>query len=164
MRANRLIVFVLFCGMLAGCSSTQRRSYNVGIVNASDEPVILWLTKDGPPTEGHWLTPSQWHELQADGSIPADAPSPAVQLPPGMKVDLGPQEGRFGRTSSAVLLVYSTPVTLEEMAATPRSTSLMDAVYLEPGQNYVMVRSTAPVRAQRVARLEGRPAGAGGRP
>lgn len=163
MRANLALLLLLFFAMLAGCSSTQRRSYSVGVVNASNEPVMLWLTKDGPPTEGHWLTPSQWQELLADGSIPADAPNPAVALPPGMKVDLGPQKGRFARQSSAVLLVFSAPVTLEEMAATPRSTSLMDAVYLEPGQNWVMVRSSAPVRVQRVSRLEGRPAG-GGRP
>lgn len=152
-----LSVLCLFAGAV-GCSSTQKRTYSVSVVNAADEPVMLWLTKDGPPFEDHWLTPSQWHELKRDGIIPADAADPAVLLPPGMRVDLGPQPGEFAYEAAAVLMVYATPVTLEQMAATPRDTGLMDVVFLEPGHNNVMVRTTLPVAAERVIRLEGQPA------
>jgi hypothetical protein len=145
---------------LAGCSSTKTRSYSLGVVNASEAPVMLWLTKDGPPAEPKWLTPSQWLQLSAERSIPADVPHPGIELAPGMRVDIGPEEGKFDRETEAVLLIYSTPVTLDEMAATPRRTALMEAVYLAPGQNWIMVRSASPVRADRVSRLEGRPSGA----
>ena len=160
MRIVLLIVPAVLAMLLGGCATTQRRTYSVSVVNAAREPVVLWLTKDGPPMEEQWLTPSQWHELRWRGTIPADIPDPAVELPPGMKVDLGPQRGRFDPGTGAALLVYSTPVTLAEMADTPRRSALLDIVLLEPGHNNVMVRSSSPVRAERVVRLEGRPAGA----
>jgi hypothetical protein len=146
----------------AGCRSTQDRIYSVGVVNSADQPVMLWLTKDGPPGEAKWLTPSQWLQLSDERTIPTDVPHPGIELAPGMRVDIGPEKGKFDRETEAVLLIYSMPVTLEEMAATPRRTSLMEVVYLSPGQNWIMVRSASPVRAERVSRLEGRPSNAGG--
>jgi hypothetical protein len=164
MRFNTLLCLLCLTAGTVGCSSTQNRTYSVSVVNAADEPVMLWLTKDGPPFEDHWLTPSQWHELKTDGIIPADVVDPAVLLPPGKRVDLGPQEGKFTPETAAVLLIYATPVTLEQMAATPRDTGLMDILYLDPGQNNLMVRKTLPVSAERVIRLEGRPAAQEQRP
>lgn len=165
MRTALLLVLAPAFAILVGCATTEKRTYSVSVVNAARQPVALWLIKEGPPYEEHWMTPSQWHELRVRGVIPAGVADPSVELPPSMKVDLGPQQGRFDRDSTAALLVYSTPVTLEEMAATPRRTTLMDIVFLQPGHNNVMVRSTSPVRAERVARLEGGPAvPAGGAP
>lgn len=152
---------LLFAASAVGCQSTEKRTYSVAVVNAADQPVVLWLTKDGGPYEDLWMTPSQWHELKTRKVIPADVPDPAVNLPPGMRIDLGPQAGEFDYDSGAVLLIYSTPVTLEEMAATPRDTGLMELVFLQPGHNNVMVRQTMPVRADRVTRLEGRAAPGG---
>ena len=161
----RFLHFVVMAGLvgLVGCRSTQERTYSAGVVNSADQPVMLWLTKDGPPGEAKWLTPSQWLQLRDERSIPNDVQHPGIEVPPGMRVDIGPEAGKFDRETEAVLLIYSMPVTLQEMAATPRRTSLMEVVYLAPGQNWIMVRSASPVRADRVSRLEGRPAaGAGG--
>lgn len=159
-----LILALLAALPLLGCRSTQDRTYRVGVVNTADEPVMLWLTKDGPPVEGGWLTPSQWLQLREERSIPSDVPHPGIELPPGTRVDIGPQEGKFARETEAVLLIYSMPVDLDLMAATPRRTPLMEVVYLVPGQNWIMVRSASPVQADRVSQLEGRPAAPAGAP
>ena len=158
MRLPPLLLAVAALLLLVGCGSTRTDTYQVAVVNETERPVMLWLTKSGPPAEGGWLTPSQWLQLREDALMPADTPTPAVELPPSTRADIGPQRGEFEPESEAVLLVYATPVTLAEMAATPRGGSLMDVVFLEPGPNYVRGRSASPVRAERVSRLVGRPA------
>ncbi len=159
MRIALLLLLVISSAAAVGCQGTRRETFEVSVVNEADAPVIAWLTKDGPPAEAGWLTPSQWLQLSEERSIPSDIPHPGLEIAPGMRADIGPHEGRLSAETSAVLLIYSTPVSLEEMAATPRRTSLMEIVYLVPGQNFIVVRSAAPVRAERVSRLERRPAG-----
>ena len=109
---------------LGGCSSTQTRTYQVAVVNAADRPVVLWLTKDGPPSEALWLTPSQWLQLRHDGSIPPDVPDPDVQLPPGTRVDIGPQTARLlaDKLAAAGTIVWNGPVGVFEFDAFAKGT------------------------------------------
>lgn len=147
------LLLALAC-LIAGCRTTRTRTVEVTVANEAEEPVMLWLTKRDRPFGPQWLSPEQWLTLQEQEIIGADAPSPAVELPPRTKVTLGPQSGKFrGRGDMALLLVYSMPVTLEEMAATPRGSSLRDVITLRPGRNFVRVRSTSPVRAEWVTDL-----------
>ena len=55
-----------------GCAPTK--SFEVTVRNQSDVPVMLWLTKDGPPAEKGWWTPEQFLEA------PEGEPSPGVRL------------------------------------------------------------------------------------
>ena len=112
---------LLAIGLLAtGCASSREQTYHVTVVNEAGAPVTLWIAKEGQPFEAHWSTPSQWQSAREAGAIPDDAPSLGVELPPARRVELGPQSGRFRRDARAVLYVFSAPVSLEEMAATPR--------------------------------------------
>ena len=152
-RLTPLALVLLLAPLALGCRSAPEQVYQVSVANESDAPVVLWIAKEGDPFEPHWATPSEWQAGIAAGALPSDAPSLGVELPPNKRVELGPQRGRFARGARAVLYVYATPVTLAEMAATPRRSTLRDNVRLMPGQNFVKVRSAAPVEADLVTSL-----------
>ena len=83
-----------------GCSHT--RTYDVAVKNELDEPVMLWLTKDGPPSEEKWRTPEEFAALDPT----EDRVVPGVVVQPGKSADTGEVEGKFRRSTNAVLRVY----------------------------------------------------------
>src|SRR5262245_45536831 len=93
------------CAAIAFCviaCSAPKQSYDITVHNKSDVPVLIWLTKDGPPEEKGWLTTEQFLEASPD------EPSPGVKLPPQKTADTGKVTGTFPKGTHAILLVFRT--------------------------------------------------------
>jgi hypothetical protein len=116
---------------LIGVSCTPTQSFDITVQNKTDIPVLLWLTKDGPPAEKGWLTTEQFL------AAPEGTPSPGVQLPPGKTADTGKVGGKFPKGTHAILLVYRTGA-----AAEGPGRSKPIAVQLRPGRNELAVGAT----------------------
>src|SRR5262245_58533286 len=83
-----------------GCA--QQREYQVVVHNHLDVPVTVGLIKDGPPIEGHWLTPEQWSMTG-----PRDVVGPwGMVIPPGRTADTPKVSGLFERGVGAQLRIY----------------------------------------------------------
>jgi hypothetical protein len=115
-----------------GCASGSKRTYDIVVHNRTDVPLMVWLTKDGPPVEKGWYTPEEF--LKAS----PDTPSPGVQLPPGKTADTGNVSGTFPSGTNAILLVFRSGVEADRHGA-----SQPLAVKLQPGKNELGV-STDP--------------------
>ena len=139
-----------------GCAATPRdQTYTVTVRNDADVPVVLWLTKDGPPVEEQWLSAAQW-QILADKNLPG--PLPSLTLSPAAEATIGPRTGRFGGSTRAILDVYSTPATPQGMADAKTGDAGRARVDLKPGRNYVRVAHVGPVRAERTSAAALRPA------
>ena len=51
------LLCVVACCCAGGCHSYETRAYDVMVRNDSPVPIVVWLTKDGPPYEQAWLSP-----------------------------------------------------------------------------------------------------------
>jgi len=118
-------VVILLC---IGCAGGTKRTYDVVVYNRSDLPVMVWLTKDGPPVEKGWYSPDEF--LKA----PPDAPSPGVQLPAGKTADTGKVSGTFPGGTNAILLVFRSGVEADRHGPSQPLT-----VTLHPGKNELAV-------------------------
>jgi hypothetical protein len=144
-----LFTGVLGIGLLGGCT-TVGRTVEVTVRNETPEPVVLWLTKDGPPAEVGWLSPGQFAiayppDAEADRDLTA---LPAVLLASGQQVTLGPIEGRFARGANPILRVFYGQSSLNDFAAVPRRDASVATVVLPDGTSRVSVRGVQPVRAR----------------
>lgn len=127
--APLLLLFVI------GCSGPTQ-TYNVAVRNDLDQPITVWLTKNAPPAESHWLSPEQL----ATYENPTGERISGVVVPPGKTAETGNQKGHFPAGTEAVLRVYLGKHTLDELLATgPRSSSRID-VTLSPGRSDLIVR------------------------
>ena len=130
MRWTCLLLLAVAIG--AGCGGSNKQTYNVVVHNRSELPVMVWLTKDGPPAEKGWYTPEEF--VQA----PGDAPSPGVQLPAGKTADTGKVSGSFPSGTNAVLLVFKSGPS----ADLPGGSEPV-SVKLQPGKNELAVSTDA---------------------
>jgi hypothetical protein len=128
MRWSLLPLVIFFC---IGCAGSKR-TYDVVVHNQSDLPVMVWLTKDGPPVENGWYSPDDFLKTSPD------TPSPGVQLPPGKTADTGNISGTFPQGTNAILMVYRSGVAADRHG---RSEPL--TLKLKPGKNRFAV-STDP--------------------
>jgi hypothetical protein len=102
MKWSLLPLVGLFC---IGCASGTKRTYDVVVHNRSEVPVMVWLTKDGPPVEAGWYSPDQFLETSPD------TPSPGGQLPAGRTRRLPAMSAaRFPQGTNAILLVFRSGV------------------------------------------------------
>ena len=91
---------MLLAVCLLGCGSSK--SYQVEVTNRTEQPVTLWLTKDGPPAEEGWYAPEEL------GAI-AESDRPSYDLaivPPGRTGYTGKVSGKFPEGTHAILRVY----------------------------------------------------------
>jgi hypothetical protein len=114
--------------IVAGCAGSNRQTYNVVVHNKCELPVMVWLTKDGPPAEKGWYTPEQFA-----GTAP-DTPSPGVQLPAGKTADTGKVSGAFPAGTNAILLVFRSGASADRPGGSEPVT-----VKLQPGKNELSV-------------------------
>ncbi|MEO6436571.1 MAG: hypothetical protein ABIP55_12540 [Tepidisphaeraceae bacterium] len=112
---------------LAGVGCTPTKRFDVTVLNKTDVPVMLWLTKDGPPAEKGWLTTEQFL------AAPEGTPSPGVELSPHKTADTGKVSGKFPDGTHAVLLVFRTGEPAGQKSPPPL------AVSLRPGKNVLAV-------------------------
>jgi hypothetical protein len=102
--------FVLVAG---GCSSVEKRTYSVDVLNDSRVPVTVWVTKNGPVYEDDWKSPEQLAiETRKAGEQIA-----GVVIPPGKTASFGPVEGKFAYSTQAILRVYVGEHTFSELLA-----------------------------------------------
>ena len=149
-RPPAIVVLLLMCLLLCGCgvNSTEVR---VAVHSDADVPVLLWLTKDGPPVENGWMSPGT---LAAE-TLPTAADNdlsrlPVAQIEPGASVSLPPRRGKFPRGTLPIARIFYGPSTLTEFASVMKRASNVDTVLLTGGDNYIIVRGVDPVRAERV--------------
>jgi hypothetical protein len=116
-RALLLCLLISAC-LSAGCSSGPSRHFDVVVRNKTPQPVMLWLSKDGPPVEKGWLTTEEFLE-----TAPGE-PSPGVDLPPD-KIAHTAQSGHFPEGTHAILEIFSKP---------PASTAGGLTMRLQPGK------------------------------
>ena len=147
MRSTSICPALLLALLLGGCGP-RTRSVTVTLANRTDQPMIAWLTKDGPPVEMRWLSPAQFAVIF--DAQPADQErTPGIDLPGGATVRIGPREGKFYRNTLPLLHVYAAPASLDEMSATEKRSPLRAIVPLTLGENAVAITSASPVRASR---------------
>jgi hypothetical protein len=126
MSLRPLLLAMIF--LVSGCGLPQR-TYQVQVINATDQPLSAGLIKSGPPLEDGW---------QAPADIALHAPPLADRqwgrlIEPQSTVVIGPQTGRFADQVHAVLRVYAGNPTIEELLAYRRDDPDRVDVYLWPG-------------------------------
>ena len=94
------IACVMLVLVVSGCGSAK--SYQVEVKNQTNQPVTLWLTKDGPPKEEGWYSPE---ELSASPEESRPRYDLAI-VPPGRTGFTGKVSGEFPKGTNAVLRVY----------------------------------------------------------
>ncbi len=149
------IKWIFFCVVFLSLAGCGPKAVMVGVAarNDSDQPVLLWLTKQGPPVEMDWLSPGQFAVVYPPGDSEDDLSAlPVYSLDPGETVQFAPRRGRFADGSVPILRIFNGPATLDQLAAVPRRSSQVDTVALGAGDNFVVVRRARPVTARRVPR------------
>lgn len=104
-----LVAAALFVG---GCG-TFTETYQISVKNDTTRPVVVWLTKDGPPPEPNWLSPEQLAATTHAG----EERLAGVLLPPGKTATVGPVKGTFQKGTHAVLRVYEGSPKFNEILA-----------------------------------------------
>lgn len=136
MRTTLGLLWALTVTLLAGCSSTTQRVYDISVRNETDRPVTLWLTKDGPPAQREWRSPEQLaiqapgHEERIGGTV----------VPPGKTAYTGPIEGLFRPGAHAWLRIYDGQFkSFSDLLAVSPNSGRVDHV-LDPGKNELIVK------------------------
>jgi hypothetical protein len=124
--AGIVLVLLFVAGASTGCGA-PKKSFEITVQNRSELPVMIWLTKNGPPMENGWLTTEQFL------AAPEGTRSPGVELPPGKTADTGKVTGTFPDGTDAVLLVFRTG----QPAGERRMPGV--TVLLRPGKNHLAV-------------------------
>lgn len=118
------LLLVLVALLVIGCAGAPKRTFNVVVHNHADVPIMVWLTKDGPPVEQGWYTPEEFLKTSPD------TPSPGVQLPAGKTADTGNVTGTFPSGTNAILLVFRSGTEADR-----HGPSQPLSVKLQPGKN-----------------------------
>ena len=132
----RCLSVLVLAASVVGCAKT--RSYQVAVRNETSEPITVGFAKeDGGPFEPEWATPE---EVAIEGPDVPERNWDSVVVPPGRTGVAGPLKGRFDGTAKAVLRVYGTKGTLDELMAISRGSPRRADVHLYPGRNALIVR------------------------
>lgn len=123
---------------MAGCgSSTQKRTFDINVRNATEKTITIWLTKDGPPNEKGWGSPEQI-AMAAPGR---EERISGVVVPPGKTAYTGVVEGKFEYSTAAVLRVYDGQYPeFSDLLAVPVNSPLRSEHVLYEGKNLLVVK------------------------
>src|SRR5688500_5157788 len=100
--------------LLVGCGAATH-TFDVSVSNDTEEPITVWLTKDGPPYEKSWRSPE---DLAIES--PAGARVAGVKIPPGQSATTGSMKGKFDEGTLAILRVYGGDYTFSDLLAVSR--------------------------------------------
>lgn len=131
--------------LLAGCSSTRSYTFDVAVSNDLQQPITIWLTKDGPPYEDGWLAP----EDLAIASEKSGEMIGGVVLQPG-DVAHKTVQGKFDPGTVAVLRIYRAVGFNNILAISKGNPNRLDIV-LQPGPDYFSVNDKGGFRADPIA-------------
>lgn len=137
MKALYLMLLVALL-MTVGCgSSTEKRTFDINVRNATDKTITIWLTKDGPPNEKGWGSPEQI----AVAAPPREERISGVVVPPGKTAYTGVLEGEFEYSTAAVLRVYDGQYPeFSDLLAVPPNSPLRTEHVLYEGKNLLVVK------------------------
>ncbi len=129
MLKSAILTLTLF---LIGCGpSLEKRVYDISVRNESNQPITLWLTKNGPAYEDGWKSP----EDQAL-EMPRNQHSiSGIIVDPGKTAFTGPYPGKFAYNSSAILRVYLGELTINEILAISRGSERRADIHLPIGKS-----------------------------
>jgi hypothetical protein len=127
-----LTLACLFAGIAGGigCTAGSTKSFDVSVHNKSGMPVMLWLSKDGPPPEKGWFTTEQFLEA------PPGEPSPGVDLPPDKTANTGKISGKFPEGTHAILEIFANEHNDRQRSKAAGVLTLR----LQPGKNDLTVK------------------------
>jgi hypothetical protein len=124
----------LACLFAFGCSSDMK-SFDVTVKNNTAYPIMLWLTKNGPPEEDGWVSP----ETLASSDRPR-RPLPGVVIDPGMRLGTGSVSGKFAAGTNAILRLYAHATRLADLLDYPApAPGRRRDVVLQPGTNNFII-------------------------
>lgn len=119
---------------ITGCSSTTQ-SFDVTVRNNTTYPIMLWLTKNGPPDEDRWVSP----ETLANSDRPR-SPLPGAVVHPGQTLATDTVSGKFPASTSAILRLYANVTHLTDLLDFPApAPGRRRDVVLQPGANNFIV-------------------------
>jgi len=126
---------VLACvfATLVGCHSYETRSYDISVHNATQSPITIWLTKDGPPYEDGWWSPEDLAMLSPKQNAAREVGGVIVE--PGKTADAPNRKGRFEPETNAILRVYRTASGFNDLLAIGSNNAARTDVKLRPGRN-----------------------------
>jgi hypothetical protein len=135
--ARVLLAAVLLGFGAPGCSSAQKRTYEVTVKNESTRPVTVWLTKNGPPYEQGWKAPE---DLAIELPV-GDERIAGVVVPAGRTASTGQVVGHFAPGVQAILRVYLGQKGFDEILAISRGSPDRMEIVLKPGANDILLKS-----------------------
>jgi hypothetical protein len=113
-----------------------RVSFQLSILNKTDQPVTVGVVKEGEPYEPTLASPEQ---LAIQTSLEALPPWGHV-IPPGRTLDSPPITGTFPRGAAAVLRVYRGELANAQLLAISNPSPDRAEVLLFPGLNQIVIR------------------------
>jgi hypothetical protein len=145
--ATTLSLLAFLASALVGCSSTEKRSYEIVITNETDRDCLIWLTKDGPPFEPGWKAPE---ELAIEKPRETGEMLGGAVIKAGERLGTDPVAGTFAPNTRAILRVYNgTPKFNELLAIGPDSPDRRQ-IPLAPGLNTLVIqKEAAGIRVER---------------
>lgn len=131
-RAMRAVPLVLLASVLIGCA--QERTYQVSLVNHTDQPITFGMVKEGEPLERKWMSPGT---LMAYG----DEPDPTMwgAISPGRTAVSKPVSGKFDSGARAYLEVFLGKLDLYGVMAVSRGQPDRLDLLLRPGLNRFVI-------------------------
>lgn len=135
MNSIRLMALALLLPLAWGCSNTRTETYNVTVHNSLDKPIMVFLTKNGPPLQDGWWSPEDIAVLY--GNVEDDVSRWVVR--PGGQANSGPMKALLAPGARAVLRVYEGRYALAELIAINRGSPDRLDLILTPGSTDVTV-------------------------
>lgn len=136
----KVITFLLLCGCIVGCSSTQTRTYDVTVKNESSHPITIWLTKNGPPWEEGWKSPE---DIAVESPKIIDRIG-GVIAPAGKTAYTGKVTGSFAPQTDAILRVYLGEKKFLQLLAISKGNPDRIETVLHPDVNVLRVTDDGP--------------------
>jgi hypothetical protein len=125
-------LFLLLGLFAVGCGpSLEKRVYDVSVHNEANQPITLWLTKNGPAYERGWKSP----EDQALEMPRNQHGISGVIVDPGKTAFTGPHPGKFAYNTSAYLRVYLGQLSINEILAISKGSERRADIRLPEGKS-----------------------------
>jgi hypothetical protein len=142
----RFLLVTIVALLSVGCTaSTGTYTFSLNIKNDSAQPVTLWITKAGGPTEDGWRSP----EDLAINKLWSAESEQAVVLPAKTSIRRDPFKGTFDTDSRAILRVYAGANKFDELLAISSGPSRVD-ITLQPGANNILIKPGSALDVERV--------------
>jgi hypothetical protein len=122
--------------LFSSINCAPRVSFQLSILNKTDQPVTVGVVKEGEPYEATLASPEQ---LAIQTSLEALPPWGHV-IPPGRTLDSPPITGTFPRGAAAVLRVYRGEFTNAQLLAISNPSPDRAEVLLFPGLNQILIQ------------------------